>query len=543
DASYPGLAPSPGGEPQWVVFDSPATSALCNVVSTAETGPVRYTLTSKTTQLTLANGQALVNHLLAAAELNFLTAWEQYAAAVATGTNVSAALDVMLAALSALIAALGPVTPDELLNAIVAATRSATVYLQRELLPPAGPPLKGPWSGDAKWRRQDSLLIPVEGPALDIAGGQTLSAGQPVTVSGKRLRLQVSDGGSASFVPRGESGALNVSNGQIFLVEAFPPANAGDNDVWQTTSLSGVEGTLTVSAGNVLLLASGKDDAVCSESAVLSHVSVAGATTTLSFAQALGRIYDRSTVTVNANTVAATHGETVHEIAGSGDATNPALQFTLKQSPLTYVSSSSAPGAQSTLQVRVNNLQWRETDNFLSSQAADRVFITRRDPKGNTIVQFGDGVQGSRPPTGQMNIRAAYRRGIGAAGMVAAGQLSQALDRPQGLKSVTNPDPATGGADPDSADDARISAPLHVLTLDRVVSLEDYQNFARAFAGIAKALATWTWFGKTRGVFLTVAGAAGSTFEQGDPAIVNLIQALRNSGNPFVPLRVASFTP
>ena len=35
-----------------------------------------------------------------------------------------------------------------------------------------------------------------------------------------------------------------------------------------------------------------------------------------------------------------------------------------------------------------------------------------------------------------------------------------------------------------------------------------------AFAGIAKALATWTWFGNVRGVFLTVAGENGTTLEQ-----------------------------
>jgi predicted phage baseplate assembly protein len=142
-----------------------------------------------------------------------------------------------------------------------------------------------------------------------------------------------------------------------------------------------------------------------------------------------------------------------------------------------------------------------------------------------------------------MNIRAVYRKGIGSAGNVQAGQLSQALDRPQGLKGVTNPDPATGGADPDTAADARTSAPLHVLTLDRVVSLEDYQNYALAFAGIAKALATWTWNGRTRGVFLSVAGANGAVFQSDDPTITSLKTALWSAGNPYVPLQVESYTP
>ena len=127
--------------------------------------------------------------------------------------------------------------------------------------------------------------------------------------------------------------------------------------------------------------------------------------------------------------------------------------------------------------------------------------------------------------------------------MVQAGQLSQPLDRPPGLKGVSNPTPATGGADPDTAADARASAPLHVQTLERVVSLEDYENFARAFAGVGKALATWTWFGHTRGVFVTVAGPGGAALDPLDSTIPNLIGAMRAAGNPYLPIRVLSYRP
>ena len=61
-------------------------------------------------------------------------------------------------------------------------------------------------------------------------------------------------------------------------------------------------------------------------------------------------------------------------------------------------------------------------------------------------------------------------------------------------------------ADPESRDDARHNAPLTVLALDRIVSLQDYEDFAGAFSGIGKALATWTWDGERRAVFVTVAG-------------------------------------
>jgi predicted phage baseplate assembly protein len=307
--------------------------------------------------------------------------------------------------------------------------------------------------------------------------------------------------------------------------------------------LAGISGTLIVSAGDVQLFPADKNDPYTSEAALVNATSVQGDITTLTLTNSLSRIYDATTVTVNANAVEATDGQTVHEILGSGDATNSALEFTLKQAPLTYVTSPTGNGSHSTLQVWVNNLQWQEVANLLSSGPADRVFVTRVNSQGNTIVQFGNGVQGARTPTGQSNIRAFYRKGIGIAGMVNAGQLSQALDRPQGLKSVVNPSAASGGADPASADDARASAPLPTLTIGRVVSLEDYQNFALAFAGIAKAVATWTWSGNLRGVFLTVAGENGATLQNSDPIVTNLIKALQSAGNPHIPLLVASYVP
>ena len=315
------------------------------------------------------------------------------------------------------------------------------------------------------------------------------------------------------------------------------------SQIWNVDTPDGVTGTLHLPTGNIRLLASDKADALVGEGAVISQLGVNGPITVLGFDQPLARIYDRPTVTVNANVAAGNHGETVHEILGSGDATNPALRFTLKQTPLTFVSSATASGSTSTLQVWVNNLEWHEVENFLASGPNDRVFVTRIDDAGKVTVQFGDGIRGARPPSGQMNIRAVYRKGIGAAGMVSAGQLTQPLDRPQGLNGSTNPDPATGGADPDTAAAGRTSAPLHVLTLERVVSLDDYQNFASAFAGIDKALATWTWFRRTRGVFLTIAGANGAQLKTDDPTLVNLVKALRSSGNPFVPLQVASYSP
>jgi predicted phage baseplate assembly protein len=191
--------------------------------------------------------------------------------------------------------------------------------------------------------------------------------------------------------------------------------------------------------------------------------------------------------------------------------------------------------------LRVNDLLWTEVPSFYLRKPDEHVYTTRVDDEGKTIVQFGDGVHGARLPTGQENVRATYRKGVGTGGNLRAGQLSTLLTRPLGLKGALNPQPATGGDEPEPRDGASENAPITVLVLDRVVSLKDYEDFARGYAGIAKALATWTWDGQTRGVFVTVAGPDGSAVS--DDVLALLTGAIRDKGDPFVPLRVATYRP
>ncbi len=278
-----------------------------------------------------------------------------------------------------------------------------------------------------------------------------------------------------------------------------------------------------------------------SELAVIDQVATASEVTTLTFKTDLQTVFDRRTVTINANVALATHGETVAEVLGAGNASQPYQRFTLKGVPLTYTGAQTAEGVASSLQVRVNDLLWQEVPAFLGRGPAERIYVTRTADDGKVTVQFGDGKTGARLPTGGENVRATYRKGIGAAGNVKAGQLSLLLSRPLGLKEAINPLPADGGADREERDDARRNAPLTVLTLGRVVSLRDYEDFARAFPGIAKALATWTWDGQRQGVFVTVAGPDGAAVDETGQTYANLLAALRAAGDPYVPLRVHTY--
>ena len=218
-------------------------------------------------------------------------------------------------------------------------------------------------------------------------------------------------------------------------------------------------------------------------------------------------------------------------------------RFTLRQPPLTYISSSSPTGVDTTLNIYVNDILWHEVDTFFDHDPDERIYITRLSDDGKTTVIFGDGVTGSRLPTGAENIRATYRKGIGIGGLVKANQLSQLLTRPLGVKAAVNPLPSKGAADPENLDEARSNAPLTLLTFGRVVSLKDYEDFARAFAGIEKSLATWTWRKQKRCIFLTVAGTNGAIVSDKDDLYKNLLTAIMQSGSPRVDVELKSYRP
>lgn len=266
--------------------------------------------------------------------------------------------------------------------------------------------------------------------------------------------------------------------------------------------------------------------------------------TTLVFAnsledkKSLAYSYKRETVTIYGNVVKSTHGETRAEVLGSGDGSRPFQQFSLKQPPLTYLAAPTAIGAASTLEVRVNEVLWRESDSLIGLNPTDRNYILRTDDHSQTTVVFGNGETGARLPSGMENIKAVYRSGIGKAGNVKAEQISILATRPLGLKGVINPLPATGGADQESRDRARRNIPLAVMALDRLVSTQDYADFARTFAGIGKASARELSNGRQSIVHVTIAGADDIPINQNSDLYRNLLQALKQQGDPYQPIQL-----
>ena len=370
------------------------------------------------------------------------------------------------------------------------------------------------------------------------------------SMSGRTSRLVLSqqdgrspcegDGAPANFGVR--DSAAHVASERLRLVELPITTNllAGDTEIVLNEMVAGLEaGGLVALRGELADLPGMIGDEILEVDGSLHNQ---GFTTLLLKKPGLKHGYIRRTVTMNANVVPATHGETVRpEILGGGDGTQANQRFVLRRPPLTYVSDPSPSGVDSTLEVRVDGVLWDEAPVLYGAGPRSRNYIVRRDDDNVASVIFGDGEQGARPPTGTENIVATYRFGIGLAGMLAAERLTMLRERPLGIASVHNPLPASGAAEPENRDDAKVNAPLTVLTMERIVSLRDFEDFARGFAGIGKAQATAVWEGDHRRIHVTVAGTTDALLEDDAPLVKNLGRAVADASEPGLDVTISAY--
>ena len=411
---------------------------------------------------------------------------------------------------------------------------------------------------------EQPLDYPLYGTIIDLEDQRDdLSAIAAVAVSGSNPLLVVKNKRKVTFTPYDGPDTVTYQAGAVFTLMQPPPTTFnkdGSIPDWRTIAdavemvvmdPAGRLGTVKAKLHHFTLMPAPPKSPVVREVAQVASVAllpasqsganITPARTRIVLSSQLLNCYDRTTATVNANVGTATGGGPVTELLGSGAAATDNQTFTLKQTPLTYTQAVTPTGAASSLSVSVNGAAWNLVPTLYRQPPQAQVFTSVTQSNGSTQVIFGDNVEGSTVPTGQNNIVAAYRTGLGIAGNVAAGAISTLVDRPVGVSGVINPMAATGGQDPATVADIQSAAPMSVQTLGRAVSITDYQNFAATFAGIAKASAVWLPGGYYRGVFLTVAAAGGAELPPGNPTLANLIASLKAYGNPAVPFTVATF--
>ena len=186
-------------------------------------------------------------------------------------------------------------------------------------------------------------------------------------------------------------------------------------------------------------------------------------------------------------------------------------------------------GVVSVERVTVDDEVWTPVGGFAESGAYDTVYTAEQDGQGVTWISFGDGVNGQIPRPNTV-IRVMYKIGVGATGNVAANTITKLRDVITDATGenvsfdVTNPVAATGGAEPETIEHAKLWGPRFFETQDRCVTEQDYETAAIAFDGnalgrIAKAKAIVTQqTGDANIVTVYVLTYGGEKWEAGTPA-------------------------
>ena len=198
-------------------------------------------------------------------------------------------------------------------------------------------------------------------------------------------------------------------------------------------------------------------------------------------------------VTVYGNLVDATQGKTEREaVLGNGDGRQAFQTFKLPKAPLTYHNSvGETPPEVPELRIYVDDRLWKRVPSLFEREPGEEIYIVREDASGDSWVQFGDGTTGKRLPSGLGNVVARYRTGIGAYGGLKQETTVQAGGKIDRLEEISLPGVVSGGSEPESANNAREAAPGKIQSLDRLVSLKDFESETLAIAGVSKASATW----------------------------------------------------
>jgi hypothetical protein len=365
--------------------------------------------------------------------------------------------------------------------------------------------------------------------------------GHQILVSGKRARVSISSTSGQSFELVSADGQHRVPFDQLdtYILMAPPPAMTASTLVWLLKDRDDFVGTLTTDDKIIVVYKPARDDdesvgemvAIQSfEQKVTTHNKQQQEQTLLILQSFLQNAYDRATVTISANVVAATHGRTIaNEVLGTIGTTKASYRYPLKQKPLTYVAADTPSGVQSTLSVQVNQVRWHEVSSLEELASKRHSYLLCRDSQGNTIIYFGTGNRSANLPTGTEQLTATYRIGIGQVGNVPASSLTLLRNRPAGVQRVTNPLPASGGADPDTLDQMRSLAPLQTRTLQRIVSLNDYQTFTRMLGGVGKVQAKSVSDGRRQLVHITVAGLDGAQISRDSALYSELLNAIINA--------------
>ncbi len=172
------------------------------------------------------------------------------------------------------------------------------------------------------------------------------------------------------------------------------------------------------------------------------------------------------------NTVRVVQEETYYdELLGRSDGL-PNLKFQLN-----YKNLSKAPV------IYVGDDEYKAVDRFIDYSKDDKVF---RFNGIDGIIEFGDGEFGTIPPLGENIYIKEYSITEGKRGNVNSGEITVLRESINYVDSIINYMPSINGEDGDTLQSLKKHAPLVLKTMDRAISVEDYELLSENFSPAIK---------------------------------------------------------
>lgn len=258
---------------------------------------------------------------------------------------------------------------------------------------------------------------------------------------------------------------------------------------------------------------------------------------------------------ISANVVRAGHGVAREvKVLGSGNAAALNQRFVLEVDDVAFVADAAMPkGVRADIEVLVGSRTWTQVATLRDSRPSDAHYQLRMTEDKFLSIQFGDGVNGRRLPTGNNNVRIGFRSGHGLQGNLLRGSLTKLAKPHRYIDDFRQPFDSRGGNDMEELADLRSNAPLSTLTLNRAVSLADFSNLTQAQASVWQAQAVRK--SPRRGVLgrvkVVVVPAGGLLFDDIQTATLTLpdefsealLGFLQAHSQPDVDIELAPYIP
>lgn len=261
--------------------------------------------------------------------------------------------------------------------------------------------------------------------------------------------------------------------------------------------------------------------------------------TTLYFKPALKTLFDASQCVINGNLAELTQGQLIeNETLGDGNAALSFQSFTLKAGQLVFTQQSKNIIAP-VLSVTVEGQPYHPISDLLNAGPHEKVYILTLNDKGTATLTFGDGINGSRLPSGVGNVKATYR--INMPGFDASDEKAQFIitEPPYGLTTIASAaaqNPVKISEKIKKGDKVSLNP---ALLPKRLVTLSDFETVSASFSSVAKSKIRTAIIKRQKGLILTLAGSHPKALEQKISLLKHVKERITHlSLTPNIPLQI-----